>query len=48
MFSKIFDWYAEDFGGKGKTANWVRFYRSLPPLKSYDYMPYDWFLNESK
>ena len=48
MFSKIFDWYAEDFGGKDKTANWVRFYRNLPPLKSYHYMEYDWSLNEAK
>lgn len=45
--SKIFDWYAEDFGGKEKVAAWVAGQLGDPSLSkwSVDYLDYDWTLN---
>lgn len=45
-FSKIFKWYAEDFGGVESIPKWVRYYRELPELESQSFMDYDWSLNE--
>jgi len=45
--SKIFEWYAEDFGGKGNLVTWINHYRT--PKVSSDQTPqflkYDWGLN---
>jgi len=46
QFSKIFEWYAEDFGGKDNIPTWVRYYRKLSGVKSHSFMKYDWSLNE--
>ena len=45
--SKIFDWYAADFGGKEKAAAWVAKALGDPSLASYsvEYIEYDWNLN---
>jgi hypothetical protein len=45
--SKIFDWYAEDFGGKEKVAAWVAGHLGDPSLSKWavDYLEYDWTLN---
>jgi len=45
--SKIFEWYAEDFGGKGNLVTWINHYRT--PKVSSDQTPqflkYNWGLN---
>lgn len=48
--SKIFDWYAEDFGGKDKVIEYVNGYRGsiLPDAPKIQFMDYDWSLNETK
>lgn len=48
--SKIFDWYAVDFGGKDELTKWVNYYRN-PKLQSVEvvkFMDYDWSLNAVK
>lgn len=48
--SKIFDWYAEDFGGKGKAVAYLNGYRTskLQDAPKIQFMDYDWSLNEAK
>lgn len=45
--SRIFDWYAPDFGGKEKAAAWVAEKLGEPSLAAYavEYLEYDWTLN---
>lgn len=46
--SKIFDWYADDFGGRGSQIAFINRYRKqpLPPDSKADFMDYNWSLNE--
>ncbi|NND06698.1 MAG: DUF547 domain-containing protein [Saprospiraceae bacterium] len=47
--SKIFDWYAKDFGGnKDAIISYVNTYRDFPLTSSAElsYYPYDWTLND--
>jgi len=46
--SKIFDWYADDFGGKGNQIAFINRYRKqpLPPDSKSDFIDYNWSLNE--
>lgn len=48
--SKIFDWYAEDFGGRGNVLAYVGRYRksALPATPGLEFLDYDWALNEAK
>lgn len=48
--SKIFDWYAADFGGKEKTAAWVAKTLGDPSLAGFavEHLEYDWNLNGKK
>ena len=48
--SKVFDWYADDFGGKQKTIEFINRHRAKPGAlpKSVSYDDYDWGLNEAK
>jgi hypothetical protein len=48
--SKIFDWYAEDFGGKDKVVAYLNSYRTskLSDAGKIQFMDYDWSLNETK
>lgn len=50
QLSKIFDWYAEDFGGKDKLIEYMNAYRTskLPDAARIQFMNYDWSLNEAK
>jgi hypothetical protein len=51
--SKIFDWYADDFGGRVEILNLINRYsrsediRDLPPSNELKlrYIPYDWSIN---
>jgi len=44
--SKIFDWFAADFGGKAGVIAFVRRYSALPPsIDEYDTLDYDWSVN---
>lgn len=45
--SKIFDWYAPDFGGKENAAAWVAEKLGDPALAAYavEHLEYDWTLN---
>jgi hypothetical protein len=45
--SKIFDWYAADFGGKANVAKWVseKLGRDVSGYK-VEYLEYDWALNK--
>ncbi len=49
QFSKIFDWYAEDFGGKGKQRDFVNRFRKapLPADAKIEFSEYDWALNQA-
>jgi hypothetical protein len=46
--SKIFDWYAADFGGKDKVAAWVAEKTGDPAVAKFqvEYIEYDWTLNK--
>lgn len=48
--SKIFDWYAADFGGKENVLAYVNQYRTskLPDSSELAFLDYDWSLNEAK
>jgi hypothetical protein len=48
--SKIFDWYADDFGGKGNQAAFINRFREqpLPAGAKFEFMDYDWNLNAMK
>jgi hypothetical protein len=50
--SRIFDWFAADFGGKDKVPDYLAKYRPLPKgdYKGWkvEYFEYDWSLNEVK
>ncbi len=48
--SKIFDWYAEDFGGKDQLITYVNRYRTrpLPPNFPIEFLNYDWALNSTR
>lgn len=45
--SQIFDWYAPDFGGKERLANWIsdKVGRDVSGYK-VEFVPYDWSLNK--
>lgn len=48
QISKIYDWYAEDFGGKENLVTWLNYYRT-PKLSSnsnVEFLKYDWSLNQ--
>ncbi|MFT5567825.1 MAG: hypothetical protein ACI81Y_002780 [Glaciecola sp.] len=48
--SKIFEWYAKDFGGKKKLINYINTYRTTPvsmDANVYHY-DYDWSINATK
>jgi hypothetical protein len=47
--SKIFDWYADDFGGKGSQIVFINHYRKppIPPDSKADFIDYNWSLNEA-
>jgi hypothetical protein len=47
--SKLFDWYADDFGGKGNQAAFINRYREhpLPAGAKFEFMNYNWNLNEA-
>lgn len=47
--SKIFDWYAEDFGGTKNVLNYINQYRKdkIPTGKEVKILPYDWKLNQA-
>jgi hypothetical protein len=46
--SKLFDWYADDFGGKGNQAAFINRYReeALPSGAKVEFVDYNWSLNE--
>lgn len=46
--SKIFDWYAEDFGGKDQLITYINRYRNEPISASakVEFFDYSWKLNE--
>ncbi len=48
--SKIFDWYADDFGGKGNQIAFINRYREhpLPDGTKQEFMDYNWNLNEAQ
>ncbi len=50
LLSKIFDWYASDFGGKGKLVEFLNVYRSakLPGSPQMEFLDYDWSLNAAQ
>ena len=49
QYSKIFDWYKEDFGGDAGVAALMKKYRKGPSeFKKVTYQDYDWGLNEAK
>ncbi|MBL4700035.1 MAG: DUF547 domain-containing protein [Phycisphaeraceae bacterium] len=44
--SQIFNWYADDFGGKDKIQSYVRKYKTLPARGiDHVFLEYDWSLN---
>jgi len=45
--SKIFDWYAEDFGGKEGLIPYINQYRDsrVSPDRRVEFLPYSWALN---
>ena len=45
--SKIFEWYADDFGGKDNLMTWINHYKSpqLPLDSNVQFLKYDWTLN---
>ncbi len=46
FLSKIFDWYADDFGGKTKIGEYVARFTNAPISKtSIEFLEYDWGLN---
>jgi hypothetical protein len=47
--SRLFDWFAADFGGAGAVAEYVRTHGG-PDLRGYrvEFVEYDWALNEVK
>ena len=47
--SRLFDWFAADFGGAGAVADYVRGHGG-PDLRGYrvEFMEYDWALNEAR
>ena len=49
LYSKIFDWYKDDFGGDAGVAALMKKYRKGPStFKTVGYQDYDWGLNEAK
>jgi hypothetical protein len=48
--SRIFEWYAEDFGGKENVIDYLNHYRvaKLSPALPIKFMNYDWSLNEAR
>jgi hypothetical protein len=46
--SKIFEWYADDFGGKDKILSYIQKYHksSINSFAVLVYKPYDWSLNK--
>ncbi len=48
--SKIFDWYAEDFGGKANILTYINRYREdrFTARSKVVFQDYDWDLNEAK
>ncbi len=49
QFSKIFDWYKEDFGGDAGVRSFLAKYRGgKADFKKVTYQEYDWSLNETK
>lgn len=48
LISKIFEWYAGDFGGKGRQIEFINRYRKYPvPIRAkIEFMDYNWNLNE--
>ena len=46
--SKIFDWFEEDFTGKGRLIDFLNKYAriTIDPAASVSYLSYDWSLNE--
>ena len=50
QLSKIFDWFAEDFGGKENLIPYINQYRKqkVPLDKKVSFLKYDWQLNSSK
>ena len=46
LLSKIFDWYADDFGGKTKIREYVARFTNAPISRmSIEFLEYDWDLN---
>ena len=49
QYSKIFDWYKDDFGGDAGVAALMKKYRKGPSaFKTVGHQDYDWSLNEAK
>ena len=48
--SKIFDWYAEDFGGRDGLLDYINQYQEQPidPDKKVEFLDYSWDLNEAE
>jgi hypothetical protein len=48
--SKIFEWYADDFGGKDQLISYINRYRNAPiPADSkIEFLDYSWKLNTAK
>lgn len=48
--SKLFDWYADDFGGKADLIAYINRYRDtpIPTTKNVDFFDYSWKLNAAK
>ena len=43
--SKIFDWFADDFGGESALPGWISSYRMVPITTIDGYLKYNWAVN---
>jgi len=50
QISKIFEWYASDFGGGNSIIEYINNFRDekIPTNYAVEYYEYDWALNEKK
>ena len=47
--SKIFDWYADDWGGKKSMIEFIlKYHANLKKPQKIEYLEYDWTLNDQK
>jgi hypothetical protein len=45
--TRLFEWYAEDFGGLSRAAEYINRYRTKPiPAGKLEFLEYNWSLNE--